>query len=159
MQPENKLIPSYDYFKPFTIWAPHAKCNLSIVALCVKLPSFHINVPCLKRASVMILELQWDQTKANQSLSHTHTHTHTHTGVYHQTRVNNHMSHEDAKAECHTSAGATPTGGVAGENSSDRGSDGVRALVSEGLSKQWHLEGLISTRCIIEKMERESLWD
>lgn len=36
-----------------------------------------------------------------------------------------------------TLAGATPTGELAGENSSNKWSDGVRALVSEGLSKQW----------------------
>lgn len=39
------------------------------------------------------------------------------------------MSHE-AKAKLHISSGATPAGEFAGENSSNKWKDGVRALVS-----------------------------
>lgn len=59
-------------------------------------------------------------------------------GVHHQKWVSNHTSHEDAKAELHKLAGATSDR----ENSSNKGSDGVRASVSEGRRKQWQLEGV-----------------
>lgn len=91
--------------------------------------------PGLKRALVVTLKLKKDQTKVNQVLYYGHSLRQV-ISVHYQTRVNNHMIHEDATAELHTSAGATPGGEFAGENSSNKWSDGVRASVSEGLSKQ-----------------------
>lgn len=61
-------------------------------------------------------------------------------------------------------AGATPAGEFAGENSSNRWSDGVRALVSEGLSEQWRGDTVTATEVNKYKvhywgMERGSLED
>ncbi len=57
--------------------------------------------------------------------------------------------------QSYTLSGATPTGELAGENSSNKWSDGVRVLVSEGLSKQWRGERLISPRCIIGEWKED----
>lgn len=60
------------------------------------------------------------------------------------------------------SAGATPTGEFAGENSSNKWRDGARALVSEGLNNQRRGDTVAATevnkyKVHYWKMERGSL--